>query len=303
MKQGLKTGIYFAIATAVISGFSVFYNKLIIVKGIDPLIFNILKNGGVALVLSLIILSNKQMFMSLEKTLHNDWKKLILIGGIGGSIPFVLFFTGLANTSALSATLIHKTLFVWVALLAIPLLKERLSMLQVGGYLIILYANVFLNGFTPIKFGGSEFFIFAATLLWSIEVILVRLFIKKKSAMIYAWGRMMFGTAILVVLAAFQQKMSLFASIRPDQMLPILGSIVFLTGYVVTFYTALKRAPATIVTAILILSTPITNILTGGFQTHALPQAQLINALLILLGTFFVVYKLFFEKARSLKKQ
>ena len=53
----MKKGIIFAIITAVISGFSIFYNKLIIVKGIDPLIFNIIKNGGVALILSCFLLT------------------------------------------------------------------------------------------------------------------------------------------------------------------------------------------------------------------------------------------------------
>ena len=45
---------------------------------------------------------------------------------IGGSVPFVLFFEGLARATATQAAFIQKTLVVWVALLAVPLLRERL---------------------------------------------------------------------------------------------------------------------------------------------------------------------------------
>ena len=50
-----------------------------------------------------------------------------MIGVIGGSVPFILFFNGLAMASAPSAAFIHKTLFVWVVLLAVPFLGERLG--------------------------------------------------------------------------------------------------------------------------------------------------------------------------------
>ena len=47
------------------------------------------------------------------------------VGVIGGSVPFVLFFEGLARAEATQASFIQKTLVIWVALLAVPLLRER----------------------------------------------------------------------------------------------------------------------------------------------------------------------------------
>ena len=47
---------------------------------------------------------------------------------VGGSVPFVLFFEGLARAEATQAAFIQKTLVVWVALLAVPLLHERLGL-------------------------------------------------------------------------------------------------------------------------------------------------------------------------------
>ena len=53
-------------------------------------------------------------------------------------MPFILFFTGLAQASAPSAAFIHKTLFVWVALLAVPFLGERLGWLQLAALGVLL---------------------------------------------------------------------------------------------------------------------------------------------------------------------
>ena len=54
-----------------------------------------------------------------------QWLGLLGVGVIGGSVPFVLFFEGLARAEATQAAFIQKTLVVWVALLAVPLLRER----------------------------------------------------------------------------------------------------------------------------------------------------------------------------------
>ena len=93
MSETTKRGIIFSLVAALISGVSIFYNKLIIIKGVEPIVLNIFKNGGVALIFSLIVLTAKRnLLYKLSKT---DWFKLITLGIIGGGIPFVLFFEGL----------------------------------------------------------------------------------------------------------------------------------------------------------------------------------------------------------------
>src|SRR3989338_2279424 len=131
----LKTGILFALIAALISGISIFYNKQVVVSGIDPVVFNIIKNGGAALILSFLLLRGRNRFEISRLILD---KKLIFIGVIGGSIPFVLFFQGLAHVPAINANLIQKTLFIWVAIGAIPLLKEKINPLQIIGYLLVI---------------------------------------------------------------------------------------------------------------------------------------------------------------------
>lgn len=284
----MRKGIIFALITALISGFSIFYNKLIIVKGIDPLIFNIIKNGGVAIILSLLFLPLPRI-KKLVSLSGNQWKKLMLIGLIGGSIPFILYFEGLRTVAATNANLIHKTLFLWVGAIAISVLGEKLNIWQIVGYLLVAWSNLFIGGFSGFTASRGELMILTATILWSIEVIISKMTLKNIDSGIVAWGRMFFGSLILIIIALYQNKLILLTKITPVQILPILGSILLLTGYVVTFYKALKYAPATIATSVLILSTPITNILTAIFINHALPpQLQFINLIFTILGLIFI---------------
>src|SRR3972149_5145265 len=90
-----------------------------------PAVFTTLTNAGAAGLL--VGLAARAGGGTAARALRpRQWGGLLILGVIGGSIPFLLFFTGLAQASAPSAAFIHKTLFIWVALLAIPFLGERL---------------------------------------------------------------------------------------------------------------------------------------------------------------------------------
>ena len=129
--------------TAIISGCSVFFNSFATKVITNPSVLTTAKNILVALVLSLFILT-PFVFKKLKLLQRNDWLKLVLIGLIGGSIPFLMFFKGLSLTSAVNAGFIHKTLFIWVTLLAIPFLKEKLSKVQWFALAVLLLGNYFL---------------------------------------------------------------------------------------------------------------------------------------------------------------
>src|SRR3989338_1774152 len=300
MSDKYTKGIAIASITALISGFSIFYNKLVIVRGVDPLIFNILKNGGVAVILSILLLplTQRKKLLSLSSS---QWKKLLLIGFIGGFVPFVLYFEGLKQVSALNANLIHKTLFIWVAVMALPVLKEKLNIWQILGFLIVAWSNLFIGGFSGFTGNRGEIMIFAATLLWSVENIIAKIALKETDSQIVAWGRMFIGSIFLIILALVQNKLVLLTKLGSSQINPVIGSVIFLTGYVYLWFRALKLAPATIVTSVLILATPITNVLSAVFVNHALPQPQIINLLFTLIGVAFIIHLI--PKTSKLKTQ
>lgn len=288
MNQQTKKGVFFALLAAFISGISIFYNKLVIVTGIDPLVFNILKNGGVALILSVILLFVRRN-NKIPKLSANTWKKLFLIGIIGGSIPFILYFEGLKTVSAINANLIQKSLFIWVTAAAIPILGEKLSLWQTVGFLLVAASNLFIGGFTGFNFSPGEMMILAATFFWTAEVILTKIFLKNTDSFVISWGRMGIGCLIMIAVAFYFGKLPLIYQITPNQLMAISGSIILLSGYVSFWFKALKYAPASMVTSVLILATPITNILSSLFITHASTQLQFINLTGSVLGVIMIL--------------
>jgi len=124
MNQKYLKGIKLALAAALISGVANFINKFGVGLWNNAASYTTSKNIVAAFLLmgSLALLKR---FPRLKTLSAKTWVKLIVIGIIGGSLPFVLFFQSLTTLSALEASFIHKTLFLWVALFSYPFLRER----------------------------------------------------------------------------------------------------------------------------------------------------------------------------------
>ena len=112
-----------------------------------------------------------------------------MIGVIGGSLPFLLFFGGLAQASAPSAAFIHKTLFIWVAILAVPLLGERLGLVQLGALAVLLVGQAMILTPAGVAWGMGETMIAAATLLWAGETIVARRVLRTVPAAVVGAAR------------------------------------------------------------------------------------------------------------------
>jgi drug/metabolite transporter (DMT)-like permease len=63
---------------------------------------------------------------------------------------------------------------------------------------------------------------------------------------------------------------------------------LLLFGYVVTWYHALRHAPATVVTCVLTLGAPITALLNGLYVTHRIAAEPLAGGLLLALGSLLL---------------
>jgi len=234
-----------------------------------------------------LVSSNK--LETLKKLSASSWKRLLAIGLVGGGIPFIMFFEGLRTVSATNATLIHKSLFIWVTFMAIPILGEKLSKWQVGGFIIVSFSMLLANKLT-FPFGKGELLIFTATVLWSVENILAKIALKKVDSQILSWARMFFGSTFLFIFAVSQNKAALITSVTLPQLVFICGSIFFLSAYVTCWYKSLKYAPASLVSSILILSTPITAVLTDIFINNSFSIIPTPKLSLIILGLAMIVF-------------
>jgi len=264
-------GIKLSLITAFVSGFSIFFNKFA-VDSIKPvLLFTSVKNSAVFVLLFLFIIFAKK-FALIQKLTKKELQKLFLIGIIGGGIPFYLYFVGLSSTSAINAALIHKSLVLWVALLAVPYFGEKLSFKQISIVSLIFFSNFIIGGFNGFKFSKGEFMILIATLLWSAENLIAKSTLKTVDAHIVTFFRMGVGSVVLLVACLLKSPQSFFSvsNFTSTQFIWLSVTVFSLLIYVVSWYQALKFAPATTVTAVLTSSTVITNILTAIFVNHNL---------------------------------
>lgn len=283
----MKKGIYLALITSVVSGFSIFASKIFVAK-LDPIVFTTLKNIFVAVILSFVIL-NKRHIQSLLKLNRKDIFRLILIGIIGGGIPFALFFTGLSMTSAATGAIIHKTLFIWVAILAYFFLKERFGVLQIVGYILIITSAIFIAKINKFSLGAGELMILGATMLWAIENVIAKRTLANVSSELVGWARMTIGSVVLFSVVLFQGKSIAISGLSQEQIISVLIGGILLTTYVLTWYKALSYAPASLVAVILTLSTLVTSSLSSMFITHNFPAAEIMSNILLAVGVIAIL--------------
>jgi len=250
------SGIRLALLAAAVSGVSIFVNAQAVSAFQNATLFTTLKNVivGAALV-AVVLVWRRADVRGLAK---RQWAGLAALGVVGGSIPFVLFFEGLARSvNAGDASFIHKTLFVWVALGALAFLpRERLGSGQLAALGVLLVAQLLLGAPKSVNAGAGELMILAATLLWSAEIVIARRLLPSTSSVIASAGRM--GGGALVLLAYTGATGQLTLALSPLQWSWLAITAILLLAFVSSWYAALERAPATAVTCVLTLGAPIT---------------------------------------------
>ena len=283
-----RKGIILVAATAIISGMAIFVSKLGL-KDFDPVLFTWLRNTIVA-VLLLGIIAGAGEWGALKKLVFRDWLRLGAIGLIGGSIPFLLFFQGLALTSAANASFIHKTMFVWAALLAAPLLGERMGRRLLPAAVLLLLGNALLLKLLP---GGSSFqlgdlLILAATLLWAGENVLSKHVLRTIPPKIVALGRMGIGSLVILGVLIATGKLALISQLPPLHLGWVALTALFPLGYVLTWYAGLREIKVTTATSILLLGSPVTTLLVA-FQSGLLPSFPQGLGIALILGGLAVL--------------
>lgn len=278
-------GLLLVLLTAIISGFAIFISKFG-VSIINPYIFTGLKNVAVAILVCCLLLLMKDWRL-LKGLSKKYWALLFLIGLIGGSIPFLLFFKGLSLTTGAQGAFIHKTIFIYVAVLAIIFLKEKINKRFLFGALLLLLGNAFLLKFIPHSLGKGDLLILLATLFWAVENIISKYTLKKLPSRIVIWGRMFFGSIFILIFLGFTGQLNLIMSLSITQISWVIITGIILLGYVITWYTGLKYIPVSLAAPVLLLGSPITTLL-SFIQTGLISQNQIFGILSILIGIIII---------------
>jgi len=261
----MNKGYLLVFLTAIISGFSIFINKYG-VSVVNPYIYTFLRVLAVAVFLTALISLFKD-WQKIKKLTKKQWVFLVLIGFVGGSIPFLLFFKGLSQTLAAKSSFIHKTMFVYVALLAHLFLKEKIDRKFLFGGVFLLIGNLILLKKFPIEINKGDLLVFLATLLWAIENTISKYALKDLEGRIVAWGRMFFGVIFIFLFLLPSGQLHLIFNLNLKQIFWVLITAIILFGYVMTWYSGLKLIPVSQATVILLFGSPITtflNLISGG---------------------------------------
>jgi drug/metabolite transporter (DMT)-like permease len=275
-------GIALAVVTACISGLAVWLNAYGVRQVPDAAVYTTLKNGVAAVVLFIAAAALVRP-SDLREVKRSGWISLIAIGLVGGGFAFLLFFSGLAASSGPSAAFIQKTMFVWVAILAIPLLGERLGLVQLAALAVLVVGQALIQSPAGIVWGSGESMILVATLCWAAEVVVVRRFLREMATPIIAVGRLGIGLVALVGFIVVTGRAGAILTLGLDAWGWILLTGIVLAGYVTAWFGALRRAPATVVTSVLVGAAVITGVLQAVAKGGA-PTIDVVAGYLLIAG-------------------
>jgi drug/metabolite transporter (DMT)-like permease len=264
-----RTGLLLALGTAVISGVAVFLNSYGVKAFGDASTYTTAKNVVAALVL--LLLTGAMSVRRPGKVLTRpsrprQWAGLGVVGVFGGAVAFLLFFEGLALASSTDAAFIHKTLLIWVAVLALPLLGERLGALHVAAIALLVLGQIGLAGGATTVLGQGQLMVLAATLLWAAEVVVAKRLLADLSSWTVGLTRMGVGSVVLVAWTLLRGEGGALTALTGEQWMWVLLTGVILAAYVSTWFAALSRAPAVDVTAVLVVGAVVTALLAAGVK-------------------------------------
>jgi drug/metabolite transporter (DMT)-like permease len=275
-------GIVLAIGAALISGLAIYLNAFAVKQLPDAAVYTTLKNAVAAIVLIALALGlgTARDVRAIDR---RRWPAVVAVGVIGGSVPFILFFTGLAQASAPGAAFIQKTLFIWVGVLAVPFLGERLGIAPLVAIAGLIVGQALVLPPDGIRWGTGETLILAATLLWAGETILVKRLLGSIPSHVMAALRMGVGLVVLIGYLAVSGKLATVAALGQGQWTWVLLTGLVLAGYVGTWFAALMRAPASLVTSVLVLGAVVTGTL-SAVSKGAAPSATVVTGYVLIVA-------------------
>ena len=291
-----RLGVQFALAAALVSGVAVYLNGRAVRNFSSPTVYTTAKNLVAGLLLVAIAVAwakrNGEPADRPHRPTHltpAHMTVLAAIAVIGGAVPFVLFFEGLARATSNDAAFIHKTLIIWAALLATAVLRERLTRLHLVAIAVLVVGYAALaGGIDALHVGMGEAMILGATICWSVEVVLVRRITADVRSTDVAAVRLGGGSLVLVGWVLLRGDIGELLSMSGSELLWIAVTGPMLATFVTLWFAALERAQVVDVTAILVLGAVVTGLLNAVIGNAGF-ASQIVGDLLIFVGVTAVV--------------
>lgn len=250
-KLAVRVGYGFAVANTLVSGVSIYVNSLGVAHFKNAVLYTTLKNGlsgAVLLVLACLVGSQRQRYRELRA---KDWGWLVLVALFAGSAGFALYFSGLKMANAVTGSLENHLEFVVVALLAVVLLKERLSPSMWAG-IGVLTAGVALSGTLGLLvFNKGTLLMALSTLVYAGGWVVVKHVLGGRiSPTVVMTGELALGSALLFGYLAVRRQLGPVAHLNAVQWGYVVGTGLILLVFTATIYVAIRLVRVSAVTAI-----------------------------------------------------
>jgi drug/metabolite transporter (DMT)-like permease len=246
-----RIGYGFAGLNAVISGFAIYINSLGVKLFQSAALYTTLKNGvvGIALLLPLLLFAKRRA--EWRRLSKRQWSCLLLLAVIGGSIPYVLFFTGLKMGSPVTSSLLNHAQFVVVAILAFFLLRERAGIIVWLALAVLFIGTLWGTSImTGLHWGTGDTLVALSTLLFAGGVVLAKYLLQRLSTLAVMTAKMSIGSLLLVFYIGLTGQAGAIFKLSPAQWEFALITGLILLAFTVTAFLALRYASATVATAI-----------------------------------------------------
>lgn len=244
-----RLGIILAFSTLLFSGS---YNSL--AKGLTPFLSPVSLLIISEILTALFILVTFGVVPLFKKFLELNSRSIliaILVGLISSVVAPLLFFSGLAQTSAMNASLLSATEMLCVVALGRIILGERLSRAQVIGGCTILFGVLFINvapsnaSFTVHR---GDVLITLGGMTWATGTILFKKYLSHIMPELILVIRNITGIVVASFIATLiSHPLVAEVSAFPVDKILLLLAFTFFSRYLslTCFYEALERLPAT----------------------------------------------------------
>jgi drug/metabolite transporter (DMT)-like permease len=249
-----------AVLAAAVSGVAVFANGYGVRLFADATLYTTLKNAVVGLLVLAPLALLPGVRRELGRLRRGEWAGLAVLALVGGSVPYVLFFEGLRQTTPATGAVLNHLQFAVVALLAVPLLRERVTPAMLVGLAALLAGALVGTDLGALRWNGGAALVAASTVLFGAGLVLARRLLRDLSTSTVMAAKMTAGSAALVACCAATGRLDAVPHLSGAQ-----WSFVLVTGAILLVFTT--------ATLVAIAHVQVTSVAAIGMAAPALTLA------------------------------
>lgn len=283
-----RVGYAFAVLNATISGVAIYVNSVGVKMFADSTLYTALKNTvvGIAVLIPLIILANPRR--ELRRLTRKEWLLLLVVAVIGGSVAYALDFRGLQISTPVTAALADHMQFLYVAIFAAILLRERFGP-AIWVALVVLFAGLsFGVSVNAVRLDVGVAFLVGAALLFALDFVIIKYLLQTVSMLTVMVFKMSLGALLLLAYLAILGHLGAITKLSTIQWEFVVVTGLILLAFTLTSIAGLRHASATAVIAIGAGSPIITTLLVVAAR-HTRPSTNTLLGLGLILAAILVI--------------